>query len=181
MAVHALVRASVVPQDTSPPSCSPAGGVPEETGERRNHMRRSVTTLAILSCLLLVLPAYAHAQATGTISGVVKDDTGAVLPGATLEARSRDTAQVRRTTTGGHGFSTIPLLPPGEYVVRTRFTGFRDDERSVRVTVAETARVDIFLHLPSHQDYVTVIEQAPLVETANGTLGIVVDHQKVVD
>jgi outer membrane receptor protein involved in Fe transport len=130
----------------------------------------------------LCAPSAAEAQATGAISGVVADDSGAVLPGATVEATNQATAQVRTATTGSDGFYTLPLLPPGLYKVAATLTGFAPLTREgVRVTVAETARVDVVLKVGQVAETVVVQADAPLVETTNATLGIVIDEKKVVD
>jgi hypothetical protein len=147
-------------------------------------MRRGSTgTMAVLPlALLLALPSAARAQATGTISGVVTDPSGAVLPGVTVEAKSEGTGQLRTTTTSDEGFYTVPLLSPGQYEVKASLSGFNTVTRShVRVSVTETARVNLAMQLGSVTENVTIIGEAPLVETANGTLGIVIDEKKVVD
>lgn len=135
-----------------------------------------------LGCLLGLAPTLAHAQATGAISGTVKDESGAVLPGATVEATSTATNSVRTATTGPDGFYTIPLVQPGTYVVKATLSGFSTFSRSgIKVNVSETALVNVTLKVGGLSDTVEVVGEAPLVETANATLGILVDEKKVVD
>lgn len=135
-----------------------------------------------LGCLLGLAPALAHAQATGAISGTVKDESGAVLPGATVQATSTATNSVRTATTGPDGFYTIPLVQPGAYVVKATLSGFSAFSRSgIKVNVSETALVNVTLKVGGLSDTVEVVGEAPLVETANATLGILVDEKKVVD
>src|SRR5262245_954465 len=85
--------------------------------QRREYMRAASNGQRALAALALVLalPVVARAQATGTISGVVTDPTGAVLPGATVEVWSGATGLHRTGNTRADGFYTIPLLPPGQY------------------------------------------------------------------
>ncbi len=147
-------------------------------------MMRSGTraVVAAAGILLGLLPARAHAQATGTISGVVSDASGAVVPGASVEATNRGTGQVRGATSGSDGFYTLPLLPPGLYDVKASLQGFTTLVRQgIRVNVAETARVNLGLTMGSLTEDVTVVGDAPLVETGNATLGIVIDEKKIVD
>src|SRR4051794_14183841 len=150
---------------------------------RRRATVPQITLAAGFAIALLVgLPAAARAQATGTISGVVTDASGAVLPGATVEARNQDTGQLRTATSATEGLYTLPLLPPGHYEVKASLSGFNTVTRSsVRVSVAETSRVDLVMQVGAVTENVTVTEQAPLIETSNGTLGIVIDERKVVD
>jgi outer membrane receptor protein involved in Fe transport len=137
---------------------------------------------ALAVALLVALPALVAAQATGTVSGVVADPTGAVLPGATVEVRSAATGQVRTATTGSEGFYTVPLVSPGRYEVKGSLSGFQSVTRTnVSVSVSETARVNLTLPVGSVTETVTIVGEPPLVETSNGTLGIVIDEKKVVD
>ena len=100
-------------------------------------------TVAMAGALLLGLPSVTYAQATGTISGVVSDESGAVLPGATVEATNQGTGQVRTATSRSDGLYTIPLLSPGIYNVKTTLSGFSTLTRQgVRVTVTDTSRVN---------------------------------------
>src|SRR6266567_1767462 len=85
-------------------------------------MRILVRPLALLS-LLCLLPATAHAQAT--IAGVVKDTSGAVLPGVTVEAASPALIEkVRTATSDSEGRYNIVDLQPGTYTVSFTLTGF---------------------------------------------------------
>ncbi|HEY3122352.1 MAG TPA: TonB-dependent receptor [Vicinamibacteria bacterium] len=132
--------------------------------------------------LLLALPAAARAQATGTISGSVTDQSGAALPGVTVEATNRDTNQSRSGTSGADGVYTIPLLPPGRYHVKASLTGFSTLTRErVTVSATETARVDLSLNVGQMSESLTIVGETPLIETGNATLGIVIDEKKVVD
>ncbi|HUG53568.1 MAG TPA: carboxypeptidase-like regulatory domain-containing protein, partial [Vicinamibacteria bacterium] len=140
------------------------------------------TRVALGLALALALPAMARAQATGTISGAVTDPTGAVLPGATVEARNEGTGQVRTATSGTDGYYTVPLLSPGRYAVKASLAGFSIVTRTgVQVRVAETSRVNLTLPVGSLTETVTIVGAQPLVETANATLGIVIDEKKIVD
>jgi outer membrane receptor protein involved in Fe transport len=137
---------------------------------------------ALGAALALALPAAARAQATGTISGAVSDPSGAVLPGATVGVRNEATGQLRTATSATDGFYTVPLLSPGRYEVKASLGGFGTVTRTgVQVSVAETARVNLSLPIGSLTEDVTIVGEPPLVETANATLGIVIDERKVVD
>jgi hypothetical protein len=143
---------------------------------------RLIGALAFTLGVALLCPAAARAQATGTITGVVTDDSGAVLPGVAVQATHQATNHVRSATTGPDGFYTLPLLSPGTYNVAANLSGFAPLTREgVRVSVSETARVDLTLKVGQVAETVVVQGDAPLVETSNATLGIVIDEKKVVD
>ncbi len=136
---------------------------------------------AVFICLALI-PSSAAAQATGAITGIASDPSGAVLPGVTIDVTSRDTSQVRTAVTGADGFYSIPLVNPGVYQVKATLAGFRTTIRdNVTVVVNETVRADVALQVGQVEEQVTVLGQSPLVETTNATLGVVIDRQKVVD
>jgi hypothetical protein len=137
---------------------------------------------AFLFLSLAFFPSLAAAQATGAITGIATDASGAVLPGVTIDITSRDTSQIRTAVTGADGFYTIALVNPGVYQVKATLAGFRTTLRdAVTVVVNETVRTDMALQVGQVEEQVTVLGQSPLVETTNATLGVVIDRQKVVD
>src|SRR4051812_20279329 len=148
-------------------------------------MNESMTkTLAALGCVLtlILLPVDAQAQATGQIAGVITDTSGSVVPGATVEVTNQATGFTRIAVTELDGVYTIPLLNPGVYEARASLAGFRTTVRGgIEVVVNGAARVDLQLQVGAVSEQVTVAAQAPLVETKNATLGVVIDQQKVVD
>jgi len=112
----------------------------------------------------------------------VNDNSGAILPGVSVTVTNTSTGQVRTVTSGTDGFYTVPLLQPGTYKVVGSLSGFSTYTRDgVKVSVSETARVNLQLPVGDRAEEVTVVGEAPLVETSNATLGIVIDEQKVVD
>ena len=140
--------------------------------------RLSVSLAFFLSVLA---PGAASAQVTGTVAGRVTDMSGAVVPGATIDAIDTNTGQVRTTTTAADGFYTIPLLNPKVYRLRAAMRGFRTSLRDgCEVVGNETARMDFSLEVGDLSQQVTV-GALPLVETRNATLGIVVDQRSVLD
>lgn len=138
--------------------------------------------LCLLAILLLALPGKAAAQATGQISGVVTDPSGSLVPKANLELTSVATAQVRTAVSGGDGAYLFPLVAPGTYTLKISLSGFRTVvTKGVDVQVNGTTHLDIKLQLGATTQEVTVTGAAPLIETSNSTLGIVVNQESVVD
>ncbi len=139
-------------------------------------------TLAFAVALALISPAAVLAQATGSVVGVVTDESGAVMPGVTIEATNVGTNQVRTTITGEDGYYSLPLIPPGQYSVKGTLSGFKTFVRDgVTVTVESSARVDIKLSVGGVEETINVTADAPLVETSSATLGIVIDEKKIQD
>src|SRR5262245_41460039 len=139
----------------------------------------SMFCAAMLTCLT---PVLVRAQAVGTITGVVADQSGAVMPGVTVEIANTATGQVRTTVTAADGFYTVVQLQPGMYSVKATIAGFSTlVGAGIVVSVGDTSRVDLRLALLGVQESVTVTGEAPLVETSHATLGITIDQQKVVE
>src|SRR6185312_4322948 len=134
------------------------------------------------SLLMAAWSRAADAQATGTVAGVVTDESGAVMPGVTIEIANTATGLVRSAVTSADGYFAVPLLQPGSYEVRATLTGFKPVlTTGTVVSVGDTTRVDIRLAVGGVDESVTVSGDSPLVETSHATLGITIDQQKVVE
>jgi hypothetical protein len=123
--------------------------------------------------VLLLLPALAGAQGTGagTIAGIVKDDTGGVLPGVTVEISSPALIeQVRTTGTEGDGSYQVPELRPGTYAVTFSLPGFATLRREgIQLTSGFTATINATLTVSQLEETITVSGQTPLVDTSTAT------------
>jgi hypothetical protein len=122
---------------------------------------------SLVSALLLAAPV--AAQQTGTLSGVVKDAQGAVLPGVTVTASSPALIGGSRTTpTGATGSYQLTGLPPGMYTVMYELSGFTTLNReNVVVQVNQVARLDVELAVGTLQESVTVSGESPVVDVSS--------------
>lgn len=135
-----------------------------------------------LLCLAVAWQGALFGQNTGTILGVVKDQSGAILPGATVTATAVDTGIARTTTTGARGNYRIPALAVGSYQVQAGMSGFQTSVRSgINLTVGRDAVVDFTLQVGNVAEQVTVTGEAPLVEATTATVSGVVDQQQMKD
>jgi hypothetical protein len=132
-----------------------------------------------LTWLLLCAPCVA--QTLGTITGEVRDSTGAVVPGATVTVVNKDTNATRTTTSNAVGLFDFPALPPGPYTVKSELEGFKTTSRDVELQVQQTARVNFALELGTISEQATVTGVSPLVETANATIGTVIENRRIVE
>src|SRR5262245_11704586 len=123
---------------------------------------------ARLLLLLLLIPSLSSAQTvTGTLQGTVKDQSGGVLPGTTVSARSRDTGQVRETVTNGAGYYVLPFLPIGGYEVSAALAGFRTIvHQQVAITLNDTWVVDFELGPAPVAETFTVRVEAPPINAS---------------
>ena len=141
--------------------------------------------VALLVTFVVVLWGVSEAIAqmpTATILGLVKDSTGAVVPGASLTARNTETGQTRTGVSAGDGAYRFSALPVGNYEVRAEQSGFQAAVRSgVTLTVAQEAVVNFTLEVGAITQTVAVTAEAPLVNTTSGSLGGLVGEQQVAD
>src|SRR5437763_1371353 len=108
--------------------------------------------------LLALIPAVLlMAQApTGTISGTVSDESGAVVPSVKVLIANKATGAVREITTGPDGAYSAPALPAGDYDVRAEATGFRAMLRGAIVETGTTTTVNLQMQIGTSKDVVTV-------------------------
>ena len=132
----------------------------------KTHLLRSLALAVILS-----LPGLASAQSlsSGTIAGTAKDESGAVLPGVTVEAASPALIErVRTSVTDAQGVYRIIDLRPGVYTVTFTLPGFGTFRREgVELTTGFTATVNGEMKVGALEETVTVSGAAPLVDTQN--------------
>ena len=95
---------------------------------------------AILVWLFLCLPCFA--RTSGEITGVVRDSTGAVIPGAIETVVNKATNAMRTATSNAVGLFDVPALQPGTYTVKNELEGFNSATRDTELQVQQTARVD---------------------------------------
>ncbi|RPH63363.1 MAG: TonB-dependent receptor [Acidobacteria bacterium] len=139
-------------------------------------MRTVVRTLALLAGVVLV-PTLAAAQAV--IAGSVKDPSGAVLPGVTVEATSPALIEkVRTAVTDGTGQYRIEDLRPGLYTVTFTLTGFSTFKREgVELTGSFTATIDADMRVGALEETVTVTGESPIVDVQSARRQTVVDNE----
>jgi Carboxypeptidase regulatory-like domain len=120
-------------------------------------------TVLVLSCLLL--PVWAYAQGSA-LSGVVKDSSGAVLPGVTVEASSPVLIEKTRTAvTDSTGLYRVTELPPGTYKITFTLTGFATVVRDgVELTGASVTTINADLRVGAVAETITVTGETPVVD-----------------
>lgn len=122
----------------------------------------------VLTCLLLASAAWAQV-ATGGIAGLVRDSSGGVLPGVTVEAASPALIEkVRTVVSDNAGRYSIASLQPGTYTVTFTLPGFNTVKREgIVLTAGFTATVNADMPVGALEETVTVSGEAPLVDTQN--------------
>src|SRR6267143_2995130 len=141
-------------------------------------------TACIFSCTLLALlclPSAARAQDTGSITGTVRDSSGAVVPDAEVKLTSGAIGLTRPMTTNGDGDFLAAALPPGTYDLLVTAKGFKTFEaKGIIVRVAQKARVDVTLQVGQVSENVVVEgSNVAQVETQSSDLSGVVTGKEI--
>src|SRR6266849_19977 len=139
--------------------------------------------LQILLIGMILGGLVASAQvSTGTISGVVQDQSGAVIAGAMVTVRNVDTGAARTLTSDPGGRYIAPNLSVGNYEVTGQQSGFQTEVRSgITLTVGREAVVNLGLKVGQISEKVLVTGEAPLVESTTATLSSLVDERTIRD
>jgi hypothetical protein len=102
----------------------------------------------------------------GNVVGVVRDGSGAFIPGATVTIVNKDTNLTRETTTNAEGSYSVINVLPGPYDVKVTLTGFRDVARNnVPVSIGQIVRLDVTMEIGTVSETVMVIGESPLLQT----------------
>ena len=135
----------------------------------RPRRSTALTTMLVLF-LLAAASTVLRAQTTGSLVGEVHDESGAPLPGVTVEARSPSLQGSQPTTTNTSGLYRLTLLPPGQYTLTFTMPGFSPEKReALTVGLDKVTTVDVTMR----KTMVETVEvlAAPLVDTTSADLG----------
>ncbi len=119
---------------------------------------------------------------TAAISGVIRDETGAVLPGVSMTIKNLDTGITRTAVTDEEGRYHAPNLALGDYEVQAMLAGFQGGVRTgIKLTIGREAVVDFTLKVGEITEKIVVTGEAPLVDTLRGSIGEVVESKTVTE
>ena len=143
---------------------------------------RCLARLSLLVTVSLALTGSAAlAQvAAGEITGIVKDQAGAAVAGATITVTETRTNLQRVVISTGDGVYTAASLAPGEYRLDVELAGFKPVRREgVHLSTGEKARLDFDLSVGDVRERVTVVADAPIARMETASLGTVVENEQV--
>ena len=126
-----------------------------------------------LHCVLLACGVISlHSQEiTGSISGEIRDSTGAVMPGVRVTVRNMETNVAKSVFTGPSGTYRVPFIIFGRYSVSAESPGFKVSRaENVQVSTSEEARVDLALSVGEVNETVTVDAREALLKTEEATV-----------
>jgi len=141
-------------------------------------MRKS-TLGVLLSLLLVAWPALAQEQ-RGSIEGVVKDNTGAVLPGVTVEAKNVSQGGSVNTATDANGVYRFPSLATGVYEVTATLTGFAPAKLgNIEVRLGQVKSVELAMRVGGVAESLQVTAEAPLIDVKQNSRQTNITSEKI--
>jgi outer membrane receptor protein involved in Fe transport len=143
-------------------------------------MRTLIQSLGSFFILLLLSsPVYAQ---NARISGVLKDQTGGVLPGVTVTAKNPATGLTRSAVSEPSGEYRVPALPPGTYTVTAELQGFGTETRpDIVLVIDQDAVINFTLKPATVTEAVTVTGESPIVDTTKSDVSTAVSTQQIQD
>ncbi len=138
---------------------------------------------AIVSLLAIAFSGSVLAQYTTSTLGVtIVDESGAVVPDATITVRSLDTGLQRTSTSGTNGTFIFNALPVGKYAVTVEKGGFsKFTQTGITLTVNQAVNIPVTLKVGGTSEVVTVDAEAPLLDTESGTVGQLTSNKSILD
>jgi outer membrane receptor protein involved in Fe transport len=143
-------------------------------------MRFSVRCLAVLA-IALAIPALAAAQTeSGKLVGTVTDQSGALLPGVSVNLKSVERATTRSTVTNAAGEYVFAGLVPGNYDITAELSGFSTKQARALVTVGSTVNVNIQMQVGAQTEVITVVgETTPAINTSTQDIATTVNEAQI--
>ncbi|HEY6293611.1 MAG TPA: carboxypeptidase regulatory-like domain-containing protein [Terriglobia bacterium] len=147
---------------------------------KRLALQGVVVALSLVCGVGLSRPVFAQTAVSGTISGVISDSSGAVIPDVSLTVTNAGTQLTRTTTTNPSGYYTIPSLPAGDYEVKAEKEGFQTClNKSVHLDPAATLQVNCTLTVGQVTQTVEVTSSAVQVNVTDSRVSRTVDSTQM--
>jgi len=145
-------------------------------------MRSARKRVLLLLTVVILVASTVRAEVGGKITGVVKDQTGSVIPGAAVAVTNTQTGVRLTATTDQDGVFTFPVLSVGQYQIDVTSDAFKSYRKTGLVIDINSALVvDVTLQLKEQDQSIMVTENAAQVETTDTQLGQVLGSQKVTE
>lgn len=147
----------------------------------RSWIAKSFALFSLAVALLVGVHSGAQVS-TASITGIVQDTTGAVVPGATIVATQTETNYISRTVAGKTGEFSLSNLPIGPYKLLVSSKGFaRLEQKGIVLTVGQVANMQLALQIGAESQEVVVTADVAAVEATESTIQNVVEEKEVTD
>lgn len=135
--------------------------------------------LSLLVVALLTIPSVWSQTSAGTVSGTVRDQTGAAIPNATVSLVNTATNVRSATVSNEAGFYRLPGVAPGQYRLAAEAKGMQKYEGDIGVQVSQSVVIDAVMHPEGTTTIVEVRDVTPLVTTDNATVGAGMERTRI--
>ncbi|HET6217164.1 MAG TPA: TonB-dependent receptor [Acidobacteriaceae bacterium] len=143
--------------------------------------RTLIAGVVLIAASIYIKPILAQ-TAAGSIVGIVRDNSGNVIPGALVTALNKAVNQSVSATANASGYYSFPLLQPASYQITVHAAGFKEYvQDNVQLEVAQTLTVNATLQVGEVTQSVTVTSAPPLLDTQTSSLGGVIESKSIVD
>src|SRR5215831_3080807 len=142
-------------------------------------MARHISIAITVCVFVLFCGAWAVASPTGSVVGVVKDHTGALIPGVKITATNRATGAQLSGTSNEIGRFEFPQLAPASYSLVAEYAGFKRTIVTALVQVDQITHLDLVLQVGDIVQEVEVAEVSPILETDKSTMSSVVESRTI--
>ena len=139
-----------------------------------------IAIFLLTTTLGMAATAAAQGEASASVTGIVTDAQGGVLPGVTVTLRNIESGAARTTATETNGRYRLAGLQPGRYALRAELDGFQPtDVANLTLTIGLALQQNLTLALRGVQEAITVTAQAPVVETTTTEVATVVTQDQI--
>ena len=137
---------------------------------------------ALLVFTLLISVTYTAAQVnTASLTGLVTDSSGAVMPEAAVTLTNTETNVSQSASTSSVGYYSFPVVPVGTYTLKVQKSGFQTTASEVRLEVGQRGRLDVSLKAGGGTEVVTVRAEQVLLQTQEAAPGTVIENAIIRD
>jgi hypothetical protein len=130
----------------------------------------ALASLAVLFALASAPTAWGQTSTTADVVGVINDTSGAVVPGATVTIKSRESGEIRKVVSNGQGQYRFPLLKPGEYDVSAESTSLKSNVQKITLLVGQAQELNISMSAQGTSTVVEVTAETALLQAENANL-----------
>jgi hypothetical protein len=145
---------------------------------RQFRFRNLLLTLAVLFSLLLVPDVFAQTD-FASVRGTVQDQTGASIPGATIELKNLDTGQIQTDTANAEGNFHFEAVIRGNYKATVTAKGFQTTAGNLTLDVSQIQAIHFKLKPGTANETIIVTDAAPIVDTTTSSTGTVVEADQI--
>jgi hypothetical protein len=143
-----------------------------------NARRKFACALILLLTLTVGIPVFSQSIATGDITGVVTDPSGAVIPSATATLKNDESGTLQRRTTNAAGLYRFALLPPGSYTLTITASKYRSAKSTIVARVAQTSSMNVQMVVETEQRSITVRSEG-LAEAGDANLSTTFSNNQI--